>query len=415
MFERFTLPENRIVILGSVCIGALLLFFLISAVCMPLPRESSVWSKGEGVSEGYVLIAPYFQGMHYEKPGEVLLVNERGIAVHTWETKYQTLATYLQPNGHLYVAMTPPIDPWSFPSPGTTGLIQELDWDGNVLWEYADTQMTHDFEIMPDGGVAYIRWSRAPNWFASAVRGGMASPYPGVWTNELVVVNRDKQVVWTWKPEEYMNPSRYVLGPLIPRHDWAHINSVRYTEENPVTGTPAFIMSARHLNLVFIVDAETGQIIWESPSTMFATQHDATFLENGNILVFDNGLFRNVPIPFFVSRAAEVNPKTNAITWMYPSEQVPATERAQFASSIMGSAQRLSNGNTLLTESTANNVIEVTPQGEVVWSYTEYFRDEEGSRIFFKARKYNPEGTEWGSRVNASFLDSAALCRAISR
>lgn len=412
MLNRFTLPENRIVIAGSVVIGALVALFGISAVCKPLPRESSVWSKGQGVSEGYVLLAPYFQGMKYDKPGQVVLLDEEGHAVHTWETKYQTLATYLQPNGHLYAAMTPPIDPWVFPSPGTTGLIQELDWDGNVVWEYADTQMTHDFEIMPDGGVAYVRWNKAPSWFASGVRGGMQSPYPGVWTNELVVVNRDKQIVWTWSPEEHMNVSRYVLSPLIPRHDWAHINSVRYIEENPLTGTPAFMMSARHLNLVFIVDAESGRIIWESPPTMFATQHDATFLDNGNILVFDNGLFRDVPIPFFVSRAAEVNPKTNTITWMYPSEQAPATERAQFASSIMGSAQRLSNGNTLLTESTANNVIEVTPQGEVVWSYTEYFRDADGPRTFFKARKYDPEGTEWGSHVSSGF---GGFCRQVGQ
>lgn len=409
MFNRFTLPENRIVIAGSVAVGALVALFTISAVCAPLPRESSVWSKGEEVSEGYVLIAPYFQGLQYDKPGQVLLLNEEGRAVHTWHTKYQTLATYLQPSGHIYVAMTPPIDPWVFPSPGTTGLIQELDWEGNVVWEYADTQMTHDFEIMPDGGVAYVRWSKAPSWFASGVRGGMASPFPGVWTNELVVVNRDKQIVWSWSPEEHMSPSRFVLSPLIPRHDWAHINSVRYIEKNPLTGTPAFMMSARHLNLVFIVDAESGRIIWESPSTMFATQHDATFLEDGRILVFDNGLFRNVPIPFFVSRAAEVDLKTNAITWMYPSEQAPATERAQFASSIMGSAQRLPNGNTLITESTANNVIEVTPQGEVVWSYTEYFRDADGPRTFFKARKYDAKGTEWGPKMSSGF--GGGFCR----
>lgn len=395
-------------------IGALLMLVFLVGICAPPARDFSVWSDESRVSPGYVLIAPYFQGTNYDKPGHVLLLDAKGNAVHSWETKYQTLATYLQPNGHIYAAMTPPIDPWAYPSPGTTGLIQELDWKGNVVWEYADEQMTHDFEIMPDGGVAYIRWSKAPQWFAAGVRGGMTSPYPGVWTNELVVVNRDKEIVWTWKPEEHLSPSRYVLGSLIPIHDWAHFNSIRYIEENPITKTPAFMISARHLDTVFIIDEKTKRVIWESPKGMFATQHDATFLDNGNILVFDNGLFRNVPIPFFVSRAAEVVLSNSSVFWTYPAQDAPATERAQFASSIMGGAQRLENGNTLITESTANTVTEVTQEGDVVWSYTNYFRDEDGPRVLFKARKYDPTGTEWGSSVRSPLFDSGAFCRSIS-
>lgn len=411
MPEGIYLPKNKIAVGGGLLAGAALMLLTVSLTCNPLPRDSSVWS-GKGVSEGFVLIAPYFQGLNYDKPGQVLLLDTAGAVAHEWQTQFQTLAAYLQPSGNLYAAMTPPLNPRAFPSPGTTGLIQELDWEGNVLWEYGDTQMTHDFEIMPDGGVAYIRWRRAPEWFAGGVRGGMASPYPGVWTNELVVVNRDKQVVWTWAPDEYLNPSRFTLGPLIPRHDWAHINSVRFIEKNPLTGTPAFMMSARHLNTVFIVEEKTGKVLWESPRDMFATQHDATFLENGNILVFDNGLFRNVPIPFFVSRVVEVNPRTNEVVWAYPAESATDMERAQFASSIMGAAERLTNGNTLITESTANTVTEVTPEGDVVWSYTDYFRDADGPRALFKARKYDSKDTEWGGQVRTS---RGSFCRNIAQ
>lgn len=409
------MSQNTYLLLGGAFFGILLALFFVRAVCAPLPAETAFWSEPSKVSPGYVLITPYFQGLNYDKPGRVLLLNEKGQTVHEWKTKYQALVAYLQPSGNLYVAMTPPINPNAFPSPGTTGLIQELDWEGNVVWEYADKNMTHDFEIMPDGGVAYLRWGQAPASFAAGVRGGMASPYPGVWTNEVVVVGRDIKVAWTWKPEDYMSPSRYTLGSLIPRHDWAHINSIRYIKENPLTKTPAFMLSSRHLDEVFIIDEKSKQIIWESPKGMFATQHDATFLENGNILVFDNGLFRNVPIPFFISRAAEVNLKTKQVVWTYPSERAPSTERAQFASSIMGSAQRLANGNTLITESTANSVLEVTAEGEVVWSYTEYFRNEDGAHALFKARKYSPENTEWASKVRSSTFSSARMCATLAR
>lgn len=408
------MSQGHYLLLGGAILGAILALFFVRAVCAPLSAETSFWSNPGKVSPGYVLIAPYFQGKNYDKPGKVLLLDERGHVVHEWKTKYQPLIAYLQPSGHIYVAMTPPIDITAYPSAGTTGLIQELDWEGNVVWEYADKNMTHDIEIMADGGVAYLRWSEAPASFAAGVRGGMASPFPGVWTNEVVVVSRDKKITWTWKPEDHMNPSRYTLGSLIPRHDWTHMNSVRYTKENPITKTPAFMLSSRHLDMVFIVDEKTKQIIWESPKGMFATQHDATFLENGNILVFDNGLFRNVPIPFFISRVAEVDPKTRQVVWTYPSERAPSTERAMFASSIMGSAQRLENGNTLITESTANSVIETTSEGEIVWSYTEYFRNEDGPHVLFKARKYSPENTEWSSQVRNSF-SSARMCAALAR
>lgn len=403
--------EEGIRLLLAAFLGAVILFGAVAYVCKPAPRDTSVWSDSTRVSDGFVLIAPYIQALNYDKQGEVLLLDTEGDVVHEWKTKYTTLATYLQPNGNLYAAMTPPINPFSYPSPGTTGLIQELDWEGNVLWEYADPQMTHDFEIMPDGGVAYFRWTRAPQWFANNVVGGMNSPYPGIWTNEIVVVNREGDITWSWKPEDHLNPRDYILGPLIPRHDWVHFNSIRYTEKNPINDKPAFMVSSRHLNTVFIIDAKTGNVIWKSPKDMFATQHDATFLEDGRILLFDNGLFRNIPIPYFVSRVVEVEPTTNEIRWTYPSPNNTPVEVVQFASSIMGSAQRLGNGNTLITESTANTVSEVTPEGETVWSYINYFRDEDGPRIFFKARKYSAVGTEWEN--NVSIMHFAGVCRAI--
>ena len=45
-------------------------------------------------------------------------------------------------------------------------------------------------------------------------------------------------------------------------------------------------------------------------------QHAPTPLENGNILIFDNGVHRlDDPLPF--SRVIEVNPATNEIVWTY--------------------------------------------------------------------------------------------------
>jgi hypothetical protein len=383
------------------------LFTLYQKACEPAP---GLFAYDPGAAApGYVLVSPYRSGNLYEGEGEVLLLDARGNVAHRWRTAHPALEAKLSESGSLFVAMTPPIDLASYPSVGTTGILQELDWDGNVVWEYEDGPMTHDFELMPDGSIAYLRWSEAPAWFAQGVQGGMRTATTSVWTNEVVVVDRDKNIVWTWAAHEHLSPAHYVLNPFVPRADWAHVNSIRYVAENPLTHTPAFLISARHVSTVFLVDITTKEVIWESPKGMFSLQHDATLTENGTILVFDNGLFRPGGPPALLSRAIEVDPRTNEIVWSYnggPGGQ------ALFSSSIAGGAQRLKNGNTLMTVSTAGVVEEVTREGALAWELRDSFRDDAGAgRLVFKARKYNPDGTAWKRLLPASLPHAFCFAR----
>ena len=354
-------------------------------------------SDGETISEGYMLVAPYYASNFYEEAGEVDLIDTSGRIVHTWRTSHPVLAARLQDNGRLIVAMTPPADLLSYPGGGTTGLLHELDWDGNVLWEYEDENMTHDFELLPDGRIAYLVWDKAPLSFANGIRGGF-SPVSGsdVWTNAIVIVDRAKNEVWKWHMHDHVDPRSYELNSYTPRSDWAHVNSIRYTSNNPITHTPAFLISVRHISTVFLIDVDTGSVIWQSPRGMFSMQHDATFLENGRILVFDNGFLKQQLRPYYWSRVVEVDLLSNEVVWQFDGGKT-GTEKAQFATSIMGGAQRLSNGNTFITLSTMGRMFEVTPDKRVVWDYVQNFPDEEGrKRIVFKAEKY--ESTDsWGA------------------
>ena len=174
--------------------GALALFGVFSA-CGTL-RTGEVFSKKpSAMQDGYMLIAPYRVDIAEDaKPqkGMVQLVDRNGIALHTWHTEAPVLVAHLQKNGTLFVSMTPSIDHTDYPGFGTTGVIQQLDWDGKVLWEHRDPQMTIDFEVMSDGSVAYLRWEEAPPSFAAQVRGGFKTATTSVWANDLVVVNRDR-------------------------------------------------------------------------------------------------------------------------------------------------------------------------------------------------------------------------------
>lgn len=51
------------------------------------------------------------------------------------------------------------------------------------------------------------------------------------------------------------------------------------------------------------------------------------------------------------------------------------TDASKFYSSYISSAQRLPNGNTLITEGSDGRLIEVTPEHEIVWEFVNPYTD----------------------------------------
>ena len=86
-------------------------------------------------------------------------------------------------------------------------------------------------------------------------------------------------------------------------------------------------------------------------------------LGNGNILVFDNGTHRRDD-PRTYSRVLEIDPATKRPVWTYQDQPV-----FNFYSAYISGAQRLPNGNTLITEGCTGRLFEVTRDGDVVWEY----------------------------------------------
>lgn len=102
--------------------------------------------------------------------------------------------------------------------------------------------------------------------------------------------------------------------------------------------------------------------MWRTDPGAVSQQHHPTELPNGNILVFDNGVFRpGHDVPY--SRVIEID-RAGKIAWEYHD---PARE--SFFAPFMGAAQRLPNGNTLVTDSPAGRLFEVTADGLLVWEY----------------------------------------------
>jgi hypothetical protein len=99
---------------------------------------------------------------------------------------------------------------------------------------------------------------------------------------------------------------------------------------------------------------------------LFTFQHAPVRLQNGNILLFDNG---NLRVPR-QTRAIEIelddpdDPSEGSIVWLFQ----PINEFGQpvFVGS-QGDVDRLANGNTLVTSGAQGLIHEVTGDGRIVW------------------------------------------------
>ena len=56
---------------------------------------------------------------------------------------------------------------------GSSATILELDWDSNVVWEYRNPFVHHDFERLPNGNTLVLLFENLSPDLTSRIRGGM--------------------------------------------------------------------------------------------------------------------------------------------------------------------------------------------------------------------------------------------------
>ncbi|HET6278281.1 MAG TPA: arylsulfotransferase family protein [Candidatus Polarisedimenticolia bacterium] len=132
---------------------------------------------------------------------------------------------------------------------------------------------------------------------------------------------------------------------------------------------PMALISSRSMHALLLVNLATEAVDWVSIG-LLERQHDPSLLPNGNLLVFDNR------VESVGSRAVEFDPLTHRVVWSYPPSDVP-----ELFSFCCGNAQRLPNGNTLLTFAGPARAIEVTPDGQIAWDFRSPHQTEDGEFV----------------------------------
>ena len=236
----------------------------------------------------------------------------------------------------------------------------KLDKDSRLLWKHV-ALAHHDAFVADDGSIyALVHEKRSIP--------GISDRYPSL-LDDVIVLSPSGERLRTISVFDAIQGSPYAF--LLPRTaglalrtdtdvvDVLHTNHVEVYDGRLAHLSPLFrrgnlLLSMRDLNAIAILDGATSRVLWLWGPTNLSLQHYPTILENGDVLLFDNGTR--------LSQVVEVDPRTNLVAWRYAPEK-------NFFSGSRGACQRLANGNTLITLSEGGRVLEVTPAGRTVWEY----------------------------------------------
>ncbi len=309
----------------------------------------------------------------------------------------------------------------------------QRDFNGNLLWRFDHTEQIALREAQSKEAKTVWSARQHHDWQREDFPAGYYSPgpTPGVEggntlllthinhvvpnvahdatleDDRLIEISRDGKVLWQWVASDHIDDfhfgaqARAVIAsaPSVNAgrgsFDWVHINSAAYVGPNHWydEGDRRFapnnvIISSREASFIAIV-ARDGSIVWQIGPDFSASpelrairqtigQHHAHIIPKGlpgagNLMVFDNGGPSGYGNPSPIapqgtgiyarpaSRVLEIDPVNLKLVWSY-------TASAFFATNISG-AQRLPNGNTLITEGPDGRLFEVTREGTIVWEY----------------------------------------------
>jgi hypothetical protein len=222
----------------------------------------------------------------------------------------------------------------------------------------------HELLLLPDGHALVMGLAPHHVDMSAIVAGGN----PDAVVLDMVIQELDsaQRVVFEWSSRDHFDVRDAIHEDLTAATiDYVHPNSLEVDSDGNI------LLSSRHLDEVTKIDRRTGAIIWRlggrhnefafvNDPDGFSHQHDARRLDNGNILLFDNGNFHGVKRSRVAEYRLDETAMTATLVWQY-------RHTPEIFSYAMGNAQRLPNGNTLIGWGAYPLVTEVRSDGSVAF------------------------------------------------
>jgi hypothetical protein len=257
-----------------------------------LPPNFPNWTTAQNGSgrAAFYMTTPWNQAGAFLYP---VIFDPHGVPVW-WGATVSSIYTKLLPNGHTASILTNGIQEHT--------LSGQLVRTVNTVGGPADI---HDVLLLPNGHFVMVTDVTKTGVDLSSI-GGPASTSIVDHVIEEIDPSTD-QVVWSWDTADHisideMDPQwygQYIAGAAAP-YDVFHWNSIDTTPDG-------YLLSFRHLDAVYEIDAGTGAIEWKlggstTPQSLavqndpvfaggshLGGQHDARLTADGTVTVYDDG------------------------------------------------------------------------------------------------------------------------------
>lgn len=269
------------------------------------------------------------------------------------------------------------------------GLVK-LDRNSKVIWANS-CRAHHDLDIMP-GGDIYVLTREARVVPRVAADTPILEDFISILSAEGEEKNRISLLecfensefshLVQSKAEVLKAKGRQIFNPDIFHANTLEIITAEMAHKVPEFQEGCILTSMLNLDAIAVVDLVRKNAVWVHKGT-FHRQHDPKVLDNGNVMLFDNNRRSGR------SRVLELDPTDGSTEWMYQG-----TKESPFYSKTCGTAQRLRNGNTLVTESDNGRAFEVTRGKTIVWQFYNPHRagaSQEYVAALFEVLRLNPE------------------------
>lgn len=194
---------------------------------------------------------------------------------------------------------------------------------------------------------------------------------------EIYEYNKKDSLVWSWRARTYLKDEDiFPKGGMLDSQEVEqepHMNGVSIDEKNQY-----LYVSFRNLNRIVKLEKSTGNVVYSwgekrasgqaiDGNDFFRQQHAPYIMNDGNILVYNDGDLKDTATPSSVEIFSQPTANERSkIIWKY--DCVFDSIIANGKSSRAGNAEPLPNNNLLVCMGSNPRIFEVTRGKKVVWS-----------------------------------------------